>query len=92
MQGYIESFNGRMRYELLNESLFMDLDQARKLIGVWITDYNTARPHSSQNAGGLCRYTHRAEGRNVGRGSNRRWMKVQWQVRAGMANGFQLEA
>jgi putative transposase len=45
--GYIESFNGRMRDELLNESLFMDLDQARKLISAWIADYNTARPHSS---------------------------------------------
>ena len=45
--GYIESFNGRMRDELLNESLFMDLDQARQLIGAWIADYNTARPHSS---------------------------------------------
>jgi putative transposase len=44
--GYIESFNGRMRDELLNESLFMDLNQARKLIGAWIRDYNTARPHS----------------------------------------------
>ena len=45
--GYIESFNGRMRDELLNESLFIDLDQARQLIGHWATDYNTARPHSS---------------------------------------------
>ena len=45
--GYIESFNGRMRDELLNESLFIDLDQARRLIGAWVTDYNTARPHSS---------------------------------------------
>ena len=45
--GYIESFNGRMRDELLNESLFMDLDQARQLIGAWIADYNIARPHSS---------------------------------------------
>jgi transposase InsO family protein len=45
--GYIESFNGRMRDELLNESLFIDLDHARQLIGAWITDYNTARPHSS---------------------------------------------
>jgi transposase InsO family protein len=45
--GYIESFNGRMRDELLNESLFIDLDHARRLIGAWITDYNTARPHSS---------------------------------------------
>jgi putative transposase len=45
--GYIESFNGRMRDELLNESLFVDLDQARQLISAWVTDYNTARPHSS---------------------------------------------
>jgi putative transposase len=45
--GYIESFNGRMRDELLNESLFIDLDQARGLIAAWVADYNTARPHSS---------------------------------------------
>jgi putative transposase len=45
--GYIESFNGRMRDELLNETLFFDLDQARQMIGAWVTDYNTARPHSS---------------------------------------------
>jgi putative transposase len=45
--GYVESFNGRMRDELLNESLFLNLDHARQLIGAWVTDYNTARPHSS---------------------------------------------
>ena len=45
--GYIESFNGRMRDELLNESLFLDLDQARQIIAAWVIDYNTARPHSS---------------------------------------------
>ncbi len=45
--GYNESFNGRMRDELLNESLFLDLEQARQIIGTWVTDYNTARPHSS---------------------------------------------
>ena len=45
--GYIESFNGRMRDELLNESLFLNLDQARQIIAAWIADYNTARPHSS---------------------------------------------
>jgi putative transposase len=45
--GYFESFNGRMRDELLNESLFVDLNQARDLIGAWVADYNTARPHSS---------------------------------------------
>ena len=45
--GYIEAFNGRMRDELLNESLFIDLGQARQLIDAWAIDYNTARPHSS---------------------------------------------
>ena len=45
--GYIESFNGRMRDELLNESLYLDLDQARQIIAAWVTDYNTRRPHSS---------------------------------------------
>jgi putative transposase len=33
--------------ELLNESLFVDLDQGRQLIGDWAPDYNNARPHSS---------------------------------------------
>jgi transposase InsO family protein len=45
--GYIESFNGRMRDELLNESLFLDLDQARQIVTAWVADYNTRRPHSS---------------------------------------------
>ena len=45
--GYIESFNGRMRDELLNESLFVDLDQARQLIGDWAADFYTVRPLSS---------------------------------------------
>ncbi len=45
--GYIESFNGRMRDELLNESLFFSLDHARELIASWVEDYNTVRPHSS---------------------------------------------
>ena len=41
------TFNGRMRDELLNESLFLDLHQARQLIAVWIAIHNTMRPHSS---------------------------------------------
>ncbi len=45
--GYIESFNGRMRDELLNESLFLDLEHTRQIITAWVADYNTARPHSS---------------------------------------------
>jgi len=45
--GYVESFNGRMRDELLNESLFFGLDHARRAIAAWAADYNTERPHSS---------------------------------------------
>jgi putative transposase len=43
---FVESFNGRMRDELLNESLFFGLGHARTEIAAWITDYNTERPHS----------------------------------------------
>jgi putative transposase len=45
--GFCESFNGRMRDELLNESLFLGLDHARVKIVDWITDYNHRRPHSA---------------------------------------------
>jgi transposase InsO family protein len=42
--GYAESFNGRMRDELLNETLFMSLDHARTAISAWVEDYNQERP------------------------------------------------
>jgi transposase InsO family protein len=45
--GFIESFNGRMRDELLNETLFFNLDQARSKLAAWAADYNLQRPHSS---------------------------------------------
>ena len=45
--GFVESFNGRMRDELLNESLFFSLDHAREKLAAWAADYNTRRPHSS---------------------------------------------
>jgi len=45
--GFCESFNGRMRDELLNETLFFGLDHARAKIDVWANDYNHQRPHSS---------------------------------------------
>jgi putative transposase len=45
--GFIESFNGRMRDELLNESVFFSLDHAREKLAAWAADYNTRRPHSS---------------------------------------------
>ena len=45
--GFVESFNGRMRDELLNETLFFSLRHARAVVADWIEDYNTERPHSS---------------------------------------------
>ena len=44
---FIESFNGRLRDELLNETLFSSLAHVRAVLGVWRLDYNTIRPHSS---------------------------------------------
>src|ERR1700759_4175721 len=44
---FVESFNGRMRDELLNETLFFDLDDARSKVAKWVADYNEERPHSS---------------------------------------------
>ena len=43
---FVESFNGRLRDELLNETLFSSLEHARKLLAEWQDDYNTVRPHS----------------------------------------------
>jgi transposase InsO family protein len=43
---FIESFDGRLRDELLNETLFTSLAQARVALGCWRVDYNDARPHS----------------------------------------------
>jgi putative transposase len=45
--GFCESFNGRMRDELLNETLFFGLHHARNIIEVWAADFNSQRPHSS---------------------------------------------
>jgi len=44
---FIESFNGRLRDELLNETLFRSLDHARQMLALWKDDYNTVRPHSA---------------------------------------------
>ena len=44
---YVESFNGRVRDELLNGEEFSGLAEARVVISDWREDYNTRRPHSS---------------------------------------------
>ena len=43
--GYIESFNGKMRDELLNLEIFYSLQEAQILIEMWRRHYNTIRPH-----------------------------------------------
>jgi len=45
--GFVESFNGRMHDELLNETLFHDLAHARAMTRAWAADYNEERPHSA---------------------------------------------
>jgi putative transposase len=44
---YVESFNGKLRNECLNENWFLDLRDARRIIEAWRVDYNEVRPHSS---------------------------------------------
>jgi transposase InsO family protein len=45
--GYIESFNGKFRDELLNGEIFYTLKEAKILIERWRREYNEVRPHSS---------------------------------------------
>lgn len=42
---YVESFNGRMRDECLNQNWFTDLDDARRIIMAWTEEYNEQREH-----------------------------------------------
>jgi putative transposase len=44
---FVESFNGRMRDEFLNETLFFRFDDARNKLAEWVADYNGEHPHSS---------------------------------------------
>lgn len=46
---FIESFNGRLRQECLNQHHFLDLEEARKTIEQWRIRYNDFRPHRSLN-------------------------------------------
>jgi len=66
--GFIESFNGRLRDECLNESVFTTLKEAIQIIEAWRIDYNTLRPHTS--LGGLTPAafaTRPTEGHNLNR-------------------------
>ena len=45
--GYIESFDGKLRDELLNREIFTTLTEAQILIEQWRQEYNQVRPHSA---------------------------------------------
>ena len=45
--GYIESFNGKLRDEILNRELFYSVKEAKVIVEDWRLDYNNHRPHSS---------------------------------------------
>ncbi len=64
--GFVESFNGKLRDELLNEVLFRSLPHARAVLEAWRRDYNEERPHSKLGwmtprayAGAFCGHTGR---------------------------------
>lgn len=45
LNGFVESFNERMRDDLLKETMFRNLAHARGVISAWATDFNTECPH-----------------------------------------------
>ena len=63
----MESFNGRLRDECLNETMFTSLRHARAVLAAWREDYNHVRPHSALGAahpaGSACRRARLHQGR-----------------------------
>ncbi|AHE54158.1 hypothetical protein NX02_12285 [Sphingomonas sanxanigenens DSM 19645 = NX02] len=49
--GFVESFNGRLRDESLNETLYTSLAHARFVLAAWRHYYNHVRPHSKLGGG-----------------------------------------
>jgi putative transposase len=86
--GFIESFNGRLRDELLNETLFRSLPHARAALEAWWHDYNAERTHSKlgwDDPSGLCQRSQRRghpQDRNLKSipDSRYRWMKNRGHV------------
>jgi putative transposase len=60
--GFVKSFNGRMRDEYLNEHLFDSLCHARNLIAAWRTEFNHHRPLSSLAGMTPAEYVNRSNG------------------------------
>jgi len=62
---FVESFNGRLRDECLNEHVFRSPTEARRLIETWRDDYNRVRPHGSRGGRtpeAFARHSARAKG------------------------------
>ncbi|MHC5075928.1 MAG: integrase core domain-containing protein [Planctomycetota bacterium] len=47
LSSYVESFNSKLRDELLDRELFLHIDELRYVVDRWRMDYNHYRPHSS---------------------------------------------
>ena len=59
--GYVESFNGKLRDECLNTELFFSLEDARQKLEHWRKDYNEQRPHSALGGMPPAVFIHRVE-------------------------------
>ena len=62
---FIESFNGRLRDALLNETPFPSLAHAREALAIWKDDYNTVRPHSASRQPAASRLRQDQRSRNA---------------------------
>jgi hypothetical protein len=80
--GFCESFNGRMRDELLNENLFLGLDHARSLRRQPPRNMRSAaQPDQLHRPPPIACCLPSALRRKIGRDSNCRWMKIRGQAR-----------
>jgi putative transposase len=77
--GFVDSFDGRLRDECLNAHLFPSLATARRIIEAWRTDYNTVRPHSSLGGLALAEFTNRPRQGH---------MNTEARLAHGLLNGF----
>ena len=84
--GYVESFNGKLRDELLDREIFYTLMEATVLIERWRREYNTVRPHTAQ-----CARLSSARARGGQTGLNGRVQRVQYEcsslIRTGTTMG-----
>ena len=64
--GYVESFNGKLRDELLNRELFLSLPEARYVLDDWREEYNHRRPHSGLDWRTPAAYAESLAGPSVG--------------------------